>query len=367
MPRIQNIHQPAEIKNHIINGAFDFWQERVSTVTTVNTATSTAAWIADMWKYESGGATTKNYSIQRSTDIPTQAQAGFQAAYSALWTQITQISSLASGDYLIPFEYQMEGLDYARLHSKTVTFGFWFKSSIVGTYSFTLSRQGFDRTYVTTFPVNVANTWEFKSITITLDTISGWFFDNTVGLRIFVGAISGSNFTAPSTNAWNSTGSLMASGSTNWAATAGATLRMAMFSMTEGSLGLGTVGFQRAGKNMQQELAMCQRYYEKTYNVETAPDSVTLAGARAEDVAGQLGAGGQFEVRKRTTPTFTFYNPDVGGSNTVRYRNTIGAGASGAVNAAVTNLTISETAYNFDGASQDNFIALWHYVADARL
>jgi len=264
MPRINTIHQPAEIKNFILNGALDFWQEKVGTTTTINTATTSSPFIADMLKSISVGSTTKNYSVVRSTDIPTVAQSGFQSTYSALFTMVTGITSPAATDYVTPFAYLMEGFDYSKVHSKTVTIGFWLKASIAGTYSVALQNSAGTRSYVTTVTVVNPNTWEFKAVTVTLDSSGTWLFDTSVGLGLFIGTISGANSQTATLNQWQTGSYLSASTATNYQATSGATVRIAQLSMIEGSLGLGPMGFQRAGKSIQQELAMCQRYYFKT-------------------------------------------------------------------------------------------------------
>ena len=69
MPFIQNVHIPSESKNLAINGNLDFWQEKVGNTSTVNTASTVTAYSADMLAYQSGGATTKNYSVVRHGSV----------------------------------------------------------------------------------------------------------------------------------------------------------------------------------------------------------------------------------------------------------------------------------------------------------
>lgn len=263
MSKILGIHTPYEVKNLAINGGFDFWQEKVGTTTTVNASGSNSTFISDMFRAASGGTTTLNYSVVRSTDVPTFSQAGFDASYSAQYTHITATPSFASTDFVIPLQYRMEGLDYANIHGKTVTFGFWMKASVPGTYSFAVRNDTLTRSYVTTFQVITSNNWEFKSITVPMDTQGTWNFDNSIGALIEVGTLAGSSTQTSTLSQWQSGNFRSSSISTNYAATAGAVIRVAMFSIVEGSLGFGQVGFQRAGKSIQQELAMAQRYYQK--------------------------------------------------------------------------------------------------------
>lgn len=69
-------------------------------------------------------------------------------------------------------------------------------------------------------------------------------------------------------------------------------------------------------KPIAQELALCQRYYEKTFALDTAPVQAVghLVGAITvmQSVAGaslQQLPSWQWQVPKRTAPTVTIYNP----------------------------------------------------------
>lgn len=367
MPRIQNIHQPAELKNYAINGALDFWQEKVGTTTTVNTATGTSGYSADMFAYQSGGgATTHNYSLVRSTDVPTFSQSGFQSQYSILFTNITGTPSFAAGDWREPFLYKMEGLDYAKLHGKVVTFGFWVKASVTGTYSFAMKNASFNRSYVTTFSINNANTWEFKAITVQLDSSGTWGFDTSIGIQIHIGSITGTTFQTSTLNQWQSGNFVMASTATNYQSTSNATVRLAQFSIVEGSLGVGPLGFQRAGKTIQQELALCQRYYEKSYLPEEALGAITLNGAHwwnGQGVANRPFTEVHFRTSKRTTPsTVTVYNPNSGATSSIRDSDSAVDFAANVGRQGHAGFAVNPT-----GTPVTTGVLGVHWIADARL
>ena len=262
MSKIQNIHVPAEQKNLAINGALDFWQEKTSTTTTVNTASGVVNYAADMVAVASFGTNIKNYSFVRSADVPTFSQAGFTAPYSLMFTQITGNPSPAATDQTNPWLYFQEGTDYAKLHGKVVTLGFWVKGTVSGIYAVSIRNNNSDRSYVTNVTLNSANTWEFKTITVTLDNTGTWTFDASGrGLIVSIGSVAGTNQSTNTLNQWQSGNFVSSTTATNWMATNGATLKITMFSIVEGSLGFGQTGFQRAGKSIQQELAMCQRLF----------------------------------------------------------------------------------------------------------
>lgn len=331
MAKIFGVHTPIEMKNQLINGGLDFWQEKVSATTTINTATTTVTKFADMFAINSQGATVKNYSVVRSSDVPTLAQSGYQSTYSELFTMLTGIASPAASDFVSACQYSMEGFDYQKLHSKTVTFGFWVKTSIAGTYSFAIGNAAGNRSYVTTFTMNGTATWEFKAITVTLDSTGTYNFDSGAGLLIYIASVAGSTFQTAVLNQWQAGTFFVASGATNWQGTTNATFQIAQISMVEGALGVGPFGFVRQGKGIQHELALCQRYYEKSYDVEVAlgTSGGTSSGGGGAHRGQHLGhspvtSGAnylpvvRYAVTKRATPTITIYSPVTGASGNFR-------------------------------------------------
>lgn len=367
MAKILGVHIPLEPKNLAINGAMDFWQRVEAATTTVNTASSTNGYTADMFSYVSTGTTVKNYSIVQSSTVPTLAQSGFQSVFSYLFTMVTGIASPAAGDAVVPITYKMEGADYERIHSKTVTFGFWTQASISGTYSFALQNSANNRSYVTTFTVSAANTWQFIPITVTLDNTGTYNFGNGVGLIAYIGAVSGTTFQTSTLGSWQAGNLITASTGTNWQATTGATFYVTQFSIVEGSLGFGALGFLRAGKNIQQELALCQRYYEKSYDIGVAVGTANANGWQAwfnPTTATSQMFSVAFKTTKRIDPTtITLYSGTSGASGTVR-DNTASADVS------AVGQQIGTTGYVVAPSSSfaaTNHQILWHWIAEAGL
>lgn len=253
-PRIDDI-QP----NLWLNGALDLWQRQGDSVFANGGGNFLTA---DRITCGNQGSTTKEFSIQRSTDVPTLAQSGFVAAYSYLTTCVTPTSTFAAADICAPFFYRMEGIDYQQLHGSQVTFSFWIKVSQVGMYSLNVNGAQFTRTYITVFNVAVANTWQFVSKTIQLETALGsyLFAENTVGLEFGIGGVSGSNTNFSTFDSWISGNSYSSSVSVNWMATTGATVQIALPSVTKGPIGLPAGIYHRSQRTFGQELAACQRY-----------------------------------------------------------------------------------------------------------
>jgi hypothetical protein len=124
----------------------------------------------------------------------------------------------------------------------------------------------------------------------------------------------------------------------------------------------GTVATDFEYRPIAEELALCQRYYRKSYDEGVAPGAVTNAGA-VQYVAASTSAG-QPQVplgRMRTTPSVTTYSPVTGASGQVWHIN----GAADTPG-SVTNL--GETGFlNSVGAHVDTNSYRLHYTADAEL
>lgn len=92
--------------------------------------------------------------------------------------------------------YNMTNLKWGTANAKSATLTFWVRCSHTGTFGLSFSSKaaahvGYPsqaRVYFTTYQINVANTWEKKTITIPGDSTilspSKWFYDQTIGVNI---------------------------------------------------------------------------------------------------------------------------------------------------------------------------------------
>jgi hypothetical protein len=301
-------------QNLLHNGGMDLFQRGIS----VSVSNAANSYLADRFSFRPSGLTA-TATMARSTDVPTQAQAGYQFAYSLGLTTTNQVASPGS-TAVASLAYRMEGNDYAPIHSKACRLQFWVKSSVTGLYSVTLANDvgvaATKRQYVTSFTINTANTWEKKTFDITMDTTGTWLFDNTLGLDIRVNLQIGSGGQTSTLNAWQTTSSsiLGASGHANlWAGTAGATFLMTGVALYEGSFSsTADLPFKRAGKTIGDELRICQRYYEKSYDTDVAPGTNTAFGSiyqyGSTDNSSNIGVTIAFKATKRgSTVNVVFY------------------------------------------------------------
>jgi hypothetical protein len=95
------------------------------------------------------------------------------------------------------------GADYQALHGQQVTFAFWIRSTITGTFYVAFQNSAKDRSLVSPYTISSSNTWEYKTITVTLDTSGTWLFTEAgVGLRIIFQMMAGSTHHASSADTW---------------------------------------------------------------------------------------------------------------------------------------------------------------------
>jgi hypothetical protein len=240
---------PFGLKNRIINGDMRI-NQRNSTVTITNADT----YSVDRF-FGTGQASDGVFTLQQSTTAPT----GFNN--SLLATVTTADSSIGSSQYYL-FIHRIEGYNIADLgwgtaNAKTVTLSFWIRSSVTGTFGGSLRNSAADRSYPFSYTISAANTWEQKTITIAGDTSGTWLTDNGIGISIAWSLGDGSS-RLNTAGAWAAGSYSGATGQTNLIATNGATLYITGIQLEVGST---ATPFER--RQYGNELALCQRYYQK--------------------------------------------------------------------------------------------------------
>lgn len=157
----------------------------------------------------------------------------------------------------------IEGLNVADLWfgnaaAKTITLSFWVAHSLTGTFSGAVFNGASDRSYVFTYTQDVANAWEYKTITIPGDVAGTWAIDNGAGLQVAFDYGCGTDFQTASVNTWLAGTFLKATGSVSSVSTSGAVLRFTGVQLEAGNV---ATPFER--RPYGTELALCQRYFYK--------------------------------------------------------------------------------------------------------
>jgi hypothetical protein len=238
-------------KNRIINGDFRIDQRNAGASVTP----SADSFVIDRFKYEA--SQTSKFTIQQNAGSVTPP-AGF---INYLGFTTASAVTIGSSDYFQTVQI-IEGLNIGDLgwgtaDAKTVTLSFWVRSSLTGTFGGSLRNSAVNRSYPFSYTISTANTWEQKSITIAGDTSGTWLTTNGVGIRLTFGLGNGSTYSGTA-GAWAGANYQNATGATSVVGTNGATFYITGVQLEVGS---SATPFERRLYN--QELANCQRYYQK--------------------------------------------------------------------------------------------------------
>ena len=237
--------------NLLINSAFDYWQRGTSGFTTPNVYT------ADRWR--TNYSHTAAISIDRDTDIPNDLS--FQTDYSLKYTVTTGAATGAAEWSLI--EQKMEGVVFEEAIGKYVTVSFWVKSNVTGTMSCSLmSESSNNYRYTFEFNINQADTWERKHKTVFIDSAVPFGSGTSKSCTLFFNLGVGSNHHATSLDQWVSDSSWSSVDCVDFMATTSNYLKIAGAMISEGSK---LIPFTRRGFDLENEKALCFRYFQIEY------------------------------------------------------------------------------------------------------
>jgi hypothetical protein len=114
-----------------------------------------------------------------------------------------------------------------------------------------------------------------------------------------------------------------------------------------------------------QELQLCQRYYEKSYDLATLAGTPSTQNGAISSMASGTSALSDttFVVRKRTVPTVVIYG-NISGASGV-----LGTNLGSNVDVAPTQMVIGERgiAVHCSGTVSSNVTTGYHFTADAEL
>lgn len=304
--------QTVSARNVLINGDFAIWQRGTS---------SASGYLADRWL---AASTT---SVSRQTDTPS----GEGARYS--------IEFGNSGAAASSIEQRIEAANAAALAGKTVTFSFWARSMSGATpLSFEIVRanaaDNFSATTAITsgaLAATPSGSWTRYSASVSLPAEAV----NGITVRIKRGSAAAS------------------------------TTRVALAQLELGAAA-SAFGFRAVGA----ELALCERYFQKSFDLATTPADGVSAGqisvfSRASTDQFAVVIGHRFLTRMRTSPTMAFFNPNTSNAKKIYDAGAAAHRAIGAVSVGASGFTI----IGLDTGETTTASALHQtqYTADAEL
>jgi hypothetical protein len=316
-------------KNRIINGAMVIDQRNAGAAF----GTSINGYALDRWQVAQTVGAKLNGSQNYNSITP---PAGFS---NYVGVQSQSAYSVLTGDYYWVSQ-NIEGLNTADLSwgtasAATVTLSFRVYSSLTGTFGGSISNSAFNRSYPFTYSIPTANTWTTISVTIAGDTSGTWLTTNGIGLRVYFGLGVGATYSGTA-GAWAGSGYMSATGATSVVGTSGATFYITGVQLEKGSTAT-SFDYRPYGT----ELALCQRYFQKSYNTDVAVGTNTVSGSKTTRIYNTDPFLPQMEARlmvsMRASPTVTWYTTGgtagsiniSGGTNTINTQYDTGTNSTG--------------------------------------
>lgn len=320
-----------------INGSCDVSQEIGSSL-----VTAPAGYIVDGWQVFKSGTMVIN--AQQVADAPP----GFSNSLKV--TVATAQPSLGSTDAAVIITliegYRTSRLSFGTANAQPVSLGFWTKMHRTGPYSGAVKNGVANRSYPFSFTQNVADTWEFKAVTIPGDVTGTWVGNsNGVGLSVVFAVAQGVS-NAGTANAWAAANYNGVTGTTNSVAATSDTYQITGLVVIPGIELPSAARAPFIMRPFDQELLTSLRYYEKS-------TGRPLGYAGSTNNGNAYLATSPFRVPKRVAPTMLFPTQVSSGI----------AFPFSAVTATQDSVEV-EAAANFTGA-YGFFISDW--IANARL
>lgn len=353
-------------RNKIMNGDMRLAQRG----STANGLTSSdACQTCDRWRFNLSGAGTWN--LTREPDAPS----GFYYSYKIY---CASGAGTVTGSNYVQFEQRFEGQDlldlgYGSSSPKPLTFSFWIKGNVTGTYIARLysgTTSSGARSIHSTFTLNQVGVWEYKTVTFVGDSIGVRPVDENEGLRLTFWLAAGTDFRtgSPSTS-WSTHVSGAVAGNVNLASATG---NYVQFTGLQLEQNYQPTPFEQRPFGL--ELSLCQRYYCKNFPIATAPsDGQSILNSdlpyfHAYITNALRTTWIKFPVVMRTEPnTFWFYRTDYTATNGrwgIYPGGWVSTGAVAAVEASSNGFQVETTA---TATAYMSYLGAGYWAASAEL
>ena len=277
--------------NRIINGAMTIDQRNAGA--SVTTGSGALVYTLDRWA--ALYAQTNKYTVQQNAGSVTPP-AGFtnylgvtsSSAYSVISSDFFNVLQKIEG-------FNTSDLAWGTASASPVTLSFWVRSSLIGEFGAAIQNSAQNRSYPFNYTISAANTWEYKTVTISGDTTGTWLTTNGTGAWVIFNLGAGANFSGTA-DAWSGANYTNPTGATSVVGTSGAT-----FYITGVQLEAGSTASPFAHENYGDTLRKCKRYFQQ----DTTNSAYQIVGTGAYFNATYAEVWKFFEVEMRTAPTVT--------------------------------------------------------------
>lgn len=320
-------------KNYAQNSEFRFFQRQTPvTLTSVNDAD----YGPDRFKVMTSGTAAQ---VARTEDGPTSSPTRYAC-------QLRQEEATARQMGLVQF---LEADRIWELRGKTVTFAVWVRS---------------DASEITQIKGNVVE-WTGTADSVTSDIVSAWASTPTLVANADYASVSEIDEVIDSTWKQISITVSIGASATNlalflWTPNAEAQNNDLHVSQVQLVSGSSVLPWRGISLSQGDDLEECQRFYGKSYDLDTNPGTVALIAPGMTNASTAFQMWQEFKQRMRASASVTFYSPDTGAAGNLRDLN-------GGVDVSVTGAnseTGSKMTATIAGAGRN---LRWHYIAESEL
>jgi len=335
--------------NAIINGDFDIWQRGTS----LGSGTG-GRYVADRWKNESIGTTyvpsQQSFTLGQP-DVPNEPEFYHRQV-------VTSVAGIGNNSTL------KQHIENVRTFAgETVTLSFWAKADTAKNIT-TEFVQNFGTGGSPSADVNALGitthaltaSWQKFTVTTTIPSILGKTlgsnFDNRLSLIFWFDA--GSNFDSRTNTLGQQSGT---------------------FDIAQVQIERGAISTNFVIENISEIIIKCQRYYEKTYQLNTNTGTATFSGAKTsfdssvQTPNGSIHLSHDFNTIKRITPTVVIHSPTTPAANRIAMVQGVGAVINFVVTSVGSNAKGIVNVQVNNGLAVTDTTRVWslHYTADAEL
>ena len=350
------------IDNLVISGGMEVDQVFVGAAQTGKSASFYA--IENCWFDVSGGGI---FTVQQVADAP----AGLRNSIKLSVT--TADTSLATSDNYalqIPIEGKRLRTGWGAAGAQSIAAGFWVKANRIGTYSGSIFNNAGNRAYPFSFTINVSGTWEYKTVVVPGDTTGTWVSDSSGAGLWFTICLAAGTTRLGTANTWAAASLLGVTGTINGVAATSDYMNITGVVVIPGTMPPSQEQSTYFIRSFAEELQLCKRYYQKSYDYGTALGTVTINGATSFALTASLPTASwfaqwaiNFNPSMRTAPTMSAWNSATGASGTI-HDSTDNTEVTPAFN------NTGETGFCVNASTSSpntNFNMKAHWVADARM
>ena len=284
-------------RNLIINGGMQVNQRGNSTGVTAEGYHG-----PDRFQFSESGRDQFQVSISQASDGPD----GYSNSYKVQAT--TAESAIDASEYVLVRQVveaqNLQHLKYGTSSAQQLTASFWVKSSIAATFGVFMYQYDGGRIIGSTYTINSANTWEYKTVTFAGDTGGTINDDNGNGQYLAFTLAAGSDARTTDNTSWSAyAGGKLGYGHTT-AANAVMTTTNATWQITGVQLEVGDTATDFEHRTFGDELARCQRYYSVLDSSFSNGNYYRYCNAFMGAASAAQGTY-HFPVEMRATPTLT--------------------------------------------------------------